>query len=176
MCLGCWGLLWLCVCLSLHRDTGNCATLIPAIGTVCLAPLYNADKLSSGGLSTEPALTHTYTHALFIVGGAARKRESVEVVVGKKHEIREKMVSSKNWQTLESFFLSSLMHTHTHTKICSGRRECSCCPSSSRRFFIPLDWRVVTCFEHCCWSYHDNYILCDRQNIKWNKYNSFEQS
>ncbi len=116
MCLGCWGLLWLCVCLSLHRDTGNCATLIPAIGTVCLAPLYNADKLSSGGLSTEPALTHTYTHALFIVWRCCKKRESVEVVVGKKHEIREKMVSSKNWQTLESFFFYLPWCTHILTQ------------------------------------------------------------
>lgn len=105
VCVECWGLLWLCVCLSLHRDTGNCATLIPAIGTVCLAPLYNADKLQLWRIINRArAHTHTYTHALFIVWRCCKKGESVEVVVEKKHETREKMVSSKNWQTLESFF------------------------------------------------------------------------
>lgn len=59
-------------------------------------------SFSSGGLSTEPALTHThtYTHMLYLLFGGAARMESVEVVVEKNHETREKMVSSKNWQTL----------------------------------------------------------------------------
>lgn len=130
-------------------------------------------SFSSGGLSTEPVLSHTHTHALFIVWRCCKKRESVEVVVKKKHETREKMVSSKNWQTLESF-LSSLIHTRTHTKICSGRRECSCCLSLSRRIFIPLEWRVVTCFESC----YDSDTLCDLDhwiyyNKTYNQINTF---
>ncbi len=37
------------------------------------------------------------------------------MVVGKKHEIREKMVSSKNWQTLESFFFI-FPDAHTYSR------------------------------------------------------------
>lgn len=51
---------------------------------------------------------------LYLLFGGAARKERVEVVVEKKHETREKMVSGKNWQTLESFFIFPDTHTYSH--------------------------------------------------------------